>query len=116
MKEMHHKTPRWEFLPRREFLKLAAAGAAMQAHGAPQNVLRAPDVHISSTAYTPADYPIRPQPYWQVTLRDDFWLGKVRTNAEVTIPFEVQKFAGLDRSLSGGVLEAAILSLKTNPD
>ena len=100
---------------RREFLKVAA-GTAMLAHAAPQTALRAPDVHISSTPYTPADYPIRPQAYSQVTLRDNFWQPKVKRNAEVTIPFEIRKFSESDRSLSGGVLEAAILSLKTYPD
>jgi DUF1680 family protein len=101
---------------RREFLKLAVAGTAMLAHAAPQTAIRARDVPISSTPYTPADYPIRPQAYWQVTLRDNFWQPKINRNAEVTIPFEVRKFSEADRSLRGGVLEAAILSLKTHPD
>jgi DUF1680 family protein len=101
---------------RREFLKIAAAGTAMLAHAAPQQTLRARDVHISSAPYTPADYPIRPQIYSQVTLRDNFWQSRVRRNAEITIPFEVREFSESDRSLSGGVLEAAILSLKTHPD
>jgi DUF1680 family protein len=101
---------------RRELLKMAAGGTAMLARAAPQQPRRAAEVHISSTPYTAADYPIRPQGYSQVTLRDGFWLPKVTTNAEVTIPFELRKFAELDRSLNGGVLEAAILSHKTLSD
>lgn len=112
---MNHKTGR------RNFLKTAVAGAgvlplaAQTAKSAPKP-LRARDVRISSTSYTPADYPITPKSYAQVTLRDTFWKPKVTTNAEVTIPFEIRKFADLDRSLSGGVLEAAILSLSTHPN
>ena len=101
---------------RREFLRVVAAGTAMLAHAAPQKATWAKDVHISSTPYTPADYPISPQTCWQVTLRDNFWQSKVKKNAEITIPFEVRKLSESDRSLSGGVLEAAILSLKTHPD
>ncbi|MBZ5626907.1 MAG: glycoside hydrolase family 127 protein [Acidobacteriia bacterium] len=51
-------------------------------------------------------------------MKDEFWAPKIATNAKVTIPFEVQKLteAGSRRGLSGGVLEAAILSLQTHPD
>src|SRR5215475_12251700 len=94
---------------RRKFLRVAAAGTGMLAHPAPQNARRAKDVHISSTPYTPADYPISPQTYSQVKLHDNFWQPRVRKNAEITIPFEVRKLSESDRSLSGGVLEAAIL-------
>jgi DUF1680 family protein len=101
---------------RREFLKAALVGTAALAHAAPQAALRARNVHISSTPYTLADYPIRPQTYSQVILRDSFWQPKVKRNAEVTIPFEVRKFDEADRTLRGGVLEAAILSLETHPN
>ena len=97
-------------------MKAALAGTAMLARAAPQERLRARDVHISRTPYVPAEYPIRPQTYSQVVLRDNFWRPKVTRNAEVTIPFEIGKFSESDRSLRGGVLEAAILSLKTHPD
>jgi DUF1680 family protein len=101
---------------RREFLRMAAAGTAMVGRAAAQNGLRAQDVHISSGRYIPTDYPIFPHTYSQVVLRDNFWQPKVKRNAEVTIPFELRKFSGSDRSLNAGVLEAAILSLKTRPD
>ena len=83
---------------------------------AQQQELRASDVHISSARYTPADYPITPQTYSKVTLTDTFWRTKVERNAAVTIPFELNKFASSDRTLSGGILEAAILSLGVRPD
>lgn len=33
------------------------------------------------------DYPIQPVPFTQVSVRDNFWLPKLRVNAEVTIPY-----------------------------
>jgi DUF1680 family protein len=111
---------------RRDFLKVAATGTGLFARAAQAQTstdtnaakkpLRASDVHIGSTQYTPGDYPIRPKTYSEVSLKDTFWKPKVTANAEVTIPFEIRKFAQLDRALSGGVLEGAILSLKTHPD
>ena len=99
---------------RRTFLKTAVGATGMLARAAQETQpraakpRRAADVRISSTPYTPAEYPIRPQVYHRVALRDTFWRPKVETNARVTIPFELRKFAELDRALSGGVLEAGI--------
>ena len=61
---------------------------------------------------------IRFEPYATpaVALTDTFWQPKVATNATVTIPFEVQKLTESGRTLSGNVLEAAILSLEAHPD
>lgn len=47
---------------------------------------------------------------------DTFWKPKVAIDAEVTIPFEMQKAAEMERGFSRNVLEAAILSLKTHPN
>src|SRR5580658_4094367 len=115
-------------LPRREFLKTAQAAAGIVAASAqglaatdapPQTKPKADEVTISSRAYTPVqDYPIQPKRYSEVTMNDAFWKPKIITNAEVTIPFEVQKLteSGSRRGFGGGVLEAAILSLQTHPD
>ena len=113
-------------LGRRAFLQTAPAAAGMLAYAhsaageAPnETALKAADVTISSTPYTPrTDYPIRPKAYHEVILRDTFWKPKVETNAGVTIPFELQKLksGGGTRGLNGGVLEAAILSLRTHPN
>lgn len=114
-------------LARRTFLKRAPATAGMfayaaQGHPAPPaaaTARTAADVTISSTPYKPVpDYPIRPKPHTKVALHDTFWKPKVATNAQVTIPFEVQKLnaGGGSRGLNGGVLEAAILSLQTHAD
>ena len=112
-------------IARRQFLKTAsaAAGAIGLDVGAPRAAsvnqsTASRDVRISSVAYTPSDYQIRPQGYSAVTLTDRFWQARVATNARVTIPFEVDKLSELEDGFRGNVLEAAILSLKThlNPD
>lgn len=107
---------------RRDFLIAAPAAVGVlagAAHGAvPADPARRPSVaaRIPRAVYAPGEYPIRGKRYSEVTLRDTFWKPKVDRNAQVTIPFEVQKRAGSERELSGNVLEAAILSLQTHPD
>jgi uncharacterized protein len=112
---------------RREFLKAArtVAGAAAYTAALPTAAFQpsslpafqARPVRISSQPYTPVDdYPIQAKPGFDVLLKDRFWKPKVTTNAEVTIPFEVQKLTEGGRALTGNVLEAAMLSLKTHPD
>ena len=110
-------------LRRRDFLK-AAQAAGMFAYAAEANAAtskskaKASDVVLSGR-YTPVqDYPIQPKRYSEVKINDDFWKPKIKTNSEVTIPFEVQKLtdSGSKKRFSGGVLEAAILSLQTHPD
>ena len=101
---------------RRDFLKIAGAGAAAFTCAAQTEPRRAADVHISAQSYQPSDYPIHPKPHAQVKVTDDFWRPKILRNAEVTIPFEFRGLPGSDRSLSGGIIQAAILSLQTHPD
>jgi len=109
---------------RRDFLKTVPAAAGVYLAGGvvidAETQTKAPrpaDVRLSGTAYQPVpDYPIRPTPYFEVKLTDTFWKPKVATNAEVTIPFEMQKAGETGRGLSRNVLEAAMLSLKTHPD
>ena len=108
-------------MKRRDFLKAAPAAVGLTAvAAAPLQASQAAapvrDVRLGGTAYQPADYPIRPQPYSAVALTDRFWAPKVATNAQVTIPFEVQKLSELEDGFRGNVLEAAMLSLKTHPD
>ena len=111
-------------IPRREFLTVApaAAGALVQVtRGAVVPPLTKLDpatpVVPNVSGYMPAeDYPIRAKRFSEVTLKDAFWKPKVAINAEVTIPFQVQKFAESDRAFRGNVLEAAIYSLQTHPD
>jgi DUF1680 family protein len=62
------------------------------------------------------DYPIQPKRCAEVTITDSFWKSKIATNAQVTIPLEVQKLAATPRGFIGNVLEAAILSLTTHPN
>jgi uncharacterized protein len=103
---------------RREFLKATPAAAALAySIQTPTNapVRQKPAPRISGEPYTPAEYPIRAKRFSEVTMKDDFWAPKVKLNAEVTIPFEMEK-AGSGRGLSRNVLEAAIYSLQTHPD
>jgi DUF1680 family protein len=37
------------------------------------------------------DYPIRPVPFTDVKVEDDFWLPRIETNRTVTIPFAIKK-------------------------
>src|SRR5262245_49292495 len=112
-------------IARRDFLKYAsAAGAVARVAAATANPSRgdvaqinSPRVRISAADYAPvADYPIRPQRHSNVRMTDRFWKPRIVRNAEVTIPFEMQKLAEMERGFSFNVLEAAILSLATHPD
>src|SRR4029453_9622572 len=84
---------------RRDFLKTVPAaagvylarGAVVDAEAQTKAPPRPADARLSGSAYQPVpDYPIRPKPYFEVTLTDTFWKPKVALNAEVTIPFEMQ--------------------------
>jgi hypothetical protein len=102
-------------MKRRDFLK-AASAVGLAGSRSLLAAQSSADLRISRVAYTPADYPIRPQPYSAVTLTDLFWQPKVAANARVTIPFEVEKLSDLEDGFRGNVLEAAMLSLKTHPN
>jgi len=112
-------------IARRDFLRYAsAAGAVARAAPATGNPSRegvtqigSASVRISAADYAPVpDYPIRPQRHSSVRMTDRFWKPRLARNAEVTIPFEMQKLAEMERGFSFNVLEAAILSLATHPD
>jgi DUF1680 family protein len=113
-------------IARRDFLKVAPAAAGMVASAKAFDGVAAGRegaggaaavMKIGTASYTPAeDYPIRPKRHWDVKLSDTFWKPKVVTNAEVTIPFELQKISEASRAFNVNVLEAAISCLKTHPD
>jgi len=73
-------------------------------------------VGLSETEYTPSDFPIQPKLFTEVTLKDNLWEPRMKTNAEVSIPQVFQYKTGLGSSLTRGTLEAAIKSLQTYPD
>jgi uncharacterized protein len=111
-------------IARRDFLKAAPAAAGAAAYVAAasaESALAAPQakaapVRISGASYTPVrDYPIQPKRYSDVRLTDRFWKPRIATNAEVTIPFQIQK-SEAGRGFGGNLLEAAILSLATHPN
>ncbi|HZD06563.1 MAG TPA: beta-L-arabinofuranosidase domain-containing protein, partial [Longimicrobiales bacterium] len=113
-------------IPRRQFLRSAPAVGALAWGGSEglaglaeprSTVLDHGKSRLRLPYRAPAgDYPIRPKPHAEVRLRNGFWEGWVRRNAEVTIPFEFRKREGTRGPLRGGVLEAAMLSLETRPD
>jgi uncharacterized protein len=112
-------------IARRDFLRYAtAAGAVARAAPATGDPLResssqigTASVRISAADYAPVpDYPIRPQRHSSVRMTDQFWKPRIVRNAEVTIPFEMQKLAEMERGFSFNVLEAAILSVAVHPD
>jgi hypothetical protein len=109
---------------RREFLKTArnVAGVAAAAAAWPRMVdegvaAQTPaDTKIGGRSFSPADYPIQAKPFADVHVTDSFWKPKIDTNATVTIPVEVKKLTEGGRALTGNVLEAAMMSVKTHPD
>src|SRR5574341_693876 len=108
-------------IDRRGFLKTVPAASAAAYSGlftrADGQTSKPTSVRIGTASYTPVgDYPLRPKRSHEVRIQDRFWGPKIRTNAEVTIPFESQKLAQSERRFSVNVLEAAITSLQTHPN
>jgi uncharacterized protein len=114
---------------RREFLKAAPAAASLFAYGnRTVTTVHADESHLtaslpssnpvlSGTSYEPvSDYPIHAKAFSEVMVNDSFWKPKIRTNAVVTIPFEIQKFHERGQPIGYNVLQAAIYSLQTSPD
>lgn len=111
---MNHK------IARRDFIKAAGAGILITAT---QGAVPAKasghqaEPKLSGAAFIPnADYPRRPKRFSEVSVRDRFWQPKIKTNAEVTIPFEIRKSAASGRPIGNNVLEASIYSLQLYPD
>ncbi len=109
---------------RRNFLKTVSAAVGTLAYGSAASLpavgeeapTPAAAPMISDAAYLPAGYQIQAKAFNEVTLTDTFWRPRMKRNAEVTIPFEIQKFEERERPISSNVLEAAIYSLQTYPD
>jgi uncharacterized protein len=89
--------PRWQLQPQ-------------TAEAAQRGTMRPAD-HAPS-----AGYPIRPIPFTEVRLKDEFWQPRTKTNAAVSIPFEFRKAADKGRPVNNNVLQAAIYSLQTQRD
>ena len=52
---------------------------------------------FAARAQAVADYPIRPVPFTQVKLADNFWLPRLKTNTDVTIPASFQRCEATNR-------------------
>ncbi|ACB74980.1 glycoside hydrolase family 127 protein [Opitutus terrae] len=46
---------------------------------------------FATAGFAADDYPIHPVPFFQVTVRDDFWAPRIRRNHEVTIPIALKQ-------------------------
>ncbi len=60
-------------------------------------------------------YPIQSVPFTEVTMTDDFWMPRMKVNAEVTIPHVIEKSFGA-RYFINNAMQAAIYSLQTYPN
>lgn len=109
-------------LHRRSFLMSAPAAMVLARGVSATAAVPAGAVAETSPVLTPpatrpaGDYPIKAQPFWDVTLTDSFWAPKIAINQKVTLPFEIAKLKQTERGLNGGVLEAAIFATKTSDD
>jgi DUF1680 family protein len=60
------------------------------------------------------DYPIQPIPFSKVTLQDNFWSKKIKTNHDVTIPIAIEKSKETGRidnfKIAGGLQEGQFCS------
>ena len=52
---------------------------------------------VPASAQAVADYPIRPVSFTQVKLNDNFWLPRLKTNTDVTIPASFQRCEATNR-------------------
>src|SRR5215469_13341172 len=107
---------------RRDFLKTVSATVGMIAYGTEATAQATGNVTVPAVKQTTpatlsgvsykagADYPIQEKKFTEVKLTDTFWLPKMKRNAEVTIPFEIQKFEERERPIENNVLEAAVYS------
>jgi DUF1680 family protein len=103
-------------LQRRQFL-IGAPLAAAAVSDLMSSAATAAEPVVASGAFPAArDFPLHATPFWDVTVKDGFWAPKIVRNATVTIPFEVDKLKDTERGLNGGVLEAAIFTLRTRRD
>ncbi len=68
-----------------------------------------------SPAQTTPQYPVQPIPFSQVDLMDDFWLPKIKTNHEVTIPIAIEQSQSTGRldnfRIAGGLQEGKFCSV-----
>jgi len=103
----------------KRFLIVLSAVANILVFGLCQQKTRSvsTEAKLSGSVYPlGSDYSIQPKLFSEVTMKDNFWNPKMKTNAEVTIPFVIKKFNERGRAMSYNVLQAAIYSLQTYPD
>lgn len=74
---------------------------------------------IASCAQKPQkDYPIKPVPFTDVQIKDNFWQPRMETNRTVTIPYDFQKCEETGRidnfAKAGGLMEGEFVGIRYN--
>jgi len=72
-------------------LAVAATRTAGRTESTNPAAVQTPTVSPTHAADMSKDYPVRPVPFTAVHLDDQFWLPKIETNRQVTIPFAFQQ-------------------------
>jgi DUF1680 family protein len=74
---------------------------------------------ITSCAQKPQkDYPIKPVPFTDVQIKDNFWQPRIETNRMVTIPYDFKKCEETGRidnfAKAGGLMEGEFVGIRYN--
>jgi len=74
---------------------------------------------ITSCAKKPqTDYPIKPVPFTDVQIKDNFWQPRMETNRTVTIPYDFKKCEETSRidnfAKAGGLMEGEFVGIRYN--
>ena len=64
------------------------------------------------------DYPVKPVPFTNVKITDNFWLPRLDTNRNVTIPYDFKKCEETHRidnfAIAGGIQEGSFIGIRYN--
>lgn len=67
---------------------------------------------------SPRDYPIKPVPFTDVQIKDNFWQPRMETNRTVTIPYDFKKCEETGRidnfAKAGGLMEGEFVGIRYN--
>ncbi len=75
-------------------------------------------VSCSNTDNNMKDYPVKPVAFTNVTFKDNFWLPRLDTNRNVTIPYDFKKCEETHRidnfAIAGGLQEGSFIGIRYN--
>ena len=73
---------------------------------------------ISCTKKPNKDYPIKPVPFTDVQIKDNFWQPRMETNRTVAIPYDFKKCEETGRidnfAKAGGLMEGEFVGIRYN--